>query len=72
MAMNPMQRKANNSFLLGIVITLLITGTIIGFLIFQVMNLNEELQERLKKYMYMLLQKQYNQEKLLMKQNFNM
>ena len=34
MAMNPMQRKANNSFLLGIVITLLITGTIIGFLIF--------------------------------------
>ena len=46
MAMNPMQRKANNSFLLGILITLLITGTIIGFLIFQVMNLNKEMAEK--------------------------
>ena len=45
MAMNPMQRKANNSFLLGIVITLLITGTIIGFLIYQVSNLNNQIQE---------------------------
>lgn len=56
MAMNPMQRKANNSFLLGIVITLLITGTIIGFLIFQVMNLNEELQaeEAKKVYVYVV------------------
>ena len=46
MAMKPMQRKANNSFLLGIVITLLITGAIIVFLIFQVMNLNETISER--------------------------
>lgn len=46
MAMNPMQRKANNSFLLGIVITLLITGTIIAFLIFQVMNLNKTIKEK--------------------------
>ena len=44
MAMNPMQRKANNSFLLGIVITLLITGAIIAFLIYQVMNLNQEIE----------------------------
>ena len=44
MAMNPMQRKANNSFLLGILITLLITGAIIGFLIYQVSNLNSELE----------------------------
>ena len=45
MAMNPMQRKANNSFLLGILITLLITGIIIAFLIFQVSRLNSELKE---------------------------
>ena len=46
MAMNPMQRKANNSFLLGIVITLVITGAIIAFLIFQVMNLNKEMEDQ--------------------------
>ena len=45
MAMNPMQRKANNSFLLGILITLLITGIIIAFLIFQVSRLNSQLEE---------------------------
>ena len=44
MAMNPMQRKANNSFLLGILITLLITGIIIAFLIIQVSKLNKELK----------------------------
>ena len=44
MAMNPMQRKANNSFLLGILITLLITGLIIGVLIYQVSKLNKELK----------------------------
>ena len=32
MASNPMQRKARNSFLLGMIITLLITGAIIVFL----------------------------------------
>ena len=46
MAMNPMQRKANNSFLLGIVITLLITGLIIAFLIYQIMDLNRTLEEQ--------------------------
>lgn len=46
MAMNPMQRKANNSFLLGILITLVITGLIIGFLIYQVSNLNKKLEEK--------------------------
>ena len=44
MAMNPMQRKANNSFLLGIVITLLITGAIIAFLIYQISNVNNKLK----------------------------
>lgn len=45
MAMNPMQRKANNSFLLGVVITILITGAIIAFLIFQLARLNSEIEE---------------------------
>ena len=45
MAMNPMQRKANNSFLLGILITLLITGLIIAFLIFQLSKLNKQIQD---------------------------
>lgn len=45
MAVNPMQRKANNSFLLGMLITLLITGLIIAFLILQVSKLNKEKQE---------------------------
>lgn len=44
MAMNPMQRKANNSFLLGMLITLLITGIIIALLIVQVSKLNKELK----------------------------
>lgn len=44
MAINPMQRKANNSFILGILITLLITGLIIGFLIMQLVNLNKEIE----------------------------
>lgn len=42
MAMNPMQRKANNSFLLGILVTLLITGCIIAFLIIQLGNVNKQ------------------------------
>ena len=35
MAMNPMQRKARTSFLLGALLTLVITGLIIAFLAFQ-------------------------------------
>ena len=45
MAVNPMQRKANNSFLLGILVTLLITGLVIAFLILQISRLNGEIQE---------------------------
>ena len=45
MAMNPMQRKAKNFFLLGILITLLIKELIIAFLIFQLSNLNKQMQE---------------------------
>lgn len=45
MAINPMQRKANNSFLLGILVTLLITGIIIGLLILQLSRVNKEMDE---------------------------
>ena len=48
MAKNPMQRKAQNSFLIGILITLLITGTIIVFLILQIKGYKEREQEELK------------------------
>ena len=42
MAMNPMQRKGRNSFLLGMFITLFIAGAIIIFLILQMNELKEE------------------------------
>ena len=32
MAVNPMQRKSRNSFLIGVIVTLLITGIIIVLL----------------------------------------
>ena len=48
MASNPMQRKARNSFLLGMVVMLLITGVIIGFLFMQLMNKNKKEKEELK------------------------
>ena len=48
MATNPMQRKARNSFLLGMVVMLLITGVIIGFLFMQLMNKNKKEKEELK------------------------
>lgn len=57
MAVNPMQRKANNSFLLGIVITLLITGVIIALLLMQLSKLKAEMkqEEANKVYGYMLI-----------------
>ena len=42
MAMNPMQKKARTSFLLGMFLTLIITGLIIGFLILQLSKIQEE------------------------------
>lgn len=47
MATNPMQRKARNSFLLGILVTLIIAGTVIAFLLIQLKNYREkEAQEQ--------------------------
>lgn len=52
MAVNPMQRKANNSFLLGILITLLITGVIIALLLMQLSKLNAEKKAKDAKKVY--------------------
>lgn len=49
MAVNPMQRKARNSFLLGIIITLLITGVIITLLFLQLKQVKEEQAAELAK-----------------------
>ena len=45
MATNPMQRKARNSILIGIVIGLLIGGIVIAFLFFQLTRLQQQIQE---------------------------
>ncbi len=50
MTTNPMQRKARNSFLAGMLITLIITGAIIGFLTYMLINQKKaERQEELAK-----------------------
>ncbi len=48
MATNPMQRKARNSFLLGMLVMLLISGLIIALLFIQLMNKTKKEQEQLK------------------------
>ena len=42
MAVNPMQRKARNSFLLGIILTLIITGVVIALLFLQLKKVKDE------------------------------
>ncbi len=42
MATNPMQRKARNSFLLGILVTLILAGAVIAFLLIQLKNYREK------------------------------
>ena len=42
MATNPMQRKARNSFLLGIIVTLIITGVVIALLMLQLKNYKDK------------------------------
>lgn len=58
MASNPMQRKSRNSFLLGIIVTLLITGVIIAFLFLQLKQKNDQIkaEEAAKKMVYTLTQ----------------
>ena len=45
MAKNPMQRKAQTSFILGMLLTLVITGLIIAFLFMQLANSKKEMQQ---------------------------
>lgn len=47
MATNPMQRKARNSFLIGMLVMLLITGIVIGILIFQLKGKMDKEKEEL-------------------------
>ena len=56
MAMNPMQRKANNYLLIGVLVTLLITGTIIGILFFQLNKLqtDKKAEEKTMKKVYVV------------------
>ena len=58
MPMNPMQKKARTSFILGVVITLLISGIIIALLLFYVNKLNTEIStvNANKKKVYVLNQ----------------
>lgn len=56
MAMNPMQKKARTSFLLGIFLTLVICGLVIVFLIFQLMQIKKEQESINYKKPYILTQ----------------
>jgi len=58
MAMNPMQKKARNSMLLGIIIGLLIGSVIIGFLFFKLIEVQKEkeAEEQAKTIVYVLSQ----------------
>ena len=58
MASNPMQRKARNSFLLGMIVTLLIAGVIIALLFMQLKQKTDELQAEVnaKRNVYVLKQ----------------
>ncbi len=58
MASNPMQKKARNSFLLGMFITMIIAAAVIGFLLYQ-MKLKQDEEEEIelaKKSVYVLAQ----------------
>lgn len=56
MVSNPMQRKSRNAFLLGVIITLFITGVIIVLLFFMLKQKDEEIKtiESSKKSVYVL------------------
>lgn len=56
MALNPMQRKSRNSFLLGMVITLVFAGAGLGFLIYQQNTISEKLNYAESGYAYVLSQ----------------
>ena len=48
MATNPMQKKARNSFILGVLITFIIMALIVAYLFLQMKKLQKWLQTMLK------------------------
>lgn len=56
MAVNPMQRKTRNSFLLGMLLTLLIAAAVVGFLIYQMSELKGQMAVKESKMGYVLTQ----------------
>lgn len=48
MTANPMQRKARNSFLLGILVTVLIMGLIVALLLWQIIKMKDQENERIQ------------------------
>ncbi len=50
MAMNPMQRKMRNSFLLGFLVAIIIGAIVIGLLFMKIKGLNEEKEALIKSY----------------------
>lgn len=54
MAMNPMQKKARTSFLLGMFLTLIITGIAIAFLILQISKMKQEEEAIARQTVYVL------------------
>ena len=54
MAMNPMQRRARNSFLIGFLVSLIIMAIFVIFLLMEIKSINEakEALEQLQKTVY--------------------
>ena len=54
MAMNPMQRRARNSFLIGFLVSLIIMAIVVIFLLMKIKSINEakEALEQLQKSVY--------------------
>ena len=56
MTMNPMQKKARTSFLLGVLITLVIAAIVIAFLILQISKMKKEQESIVYRTVYVLSQ----------------
>lgn len=56
MAVNPMQRKTRNAFLLGMLIMLVVGGAAVGFLIYHITGLNDKIALKEAKSAYILTQ----------------
>ena len=54
MATNPMQRRSRNSFLLGMLVTTLVLGGVVAFLVFMMTNLQNEKKELQAQSVYIL------------------